>query len=437
MPSFVGTYTYRVYGSFSEEIYEGTFEVTEATSHGKVCANGWDLVYEDGTPYESIGTTCYVWTTQKEEIRRQTIETLKNSAFNKIRFCIFPKHYDYNYRDPYAFPYEGTPVDNSEINKYTFEEYSTVLGSKHGKENQWDFSRFNPLYFQNLDQNIQELCDLGIEADIILFHPYDRWGFCHMPDWADELYLKYVTARYSAYHNVWWSLSNEYDLNPFRTIADWERYAKIIMENDPYGHMRSIHNCMAFYDYSKAWITHCSIQRQQGSQELECIPQWREVYRKPIVIDEMCYEGDIEQYWGDISPEQMLQRMWKTAVYGGYPGHGECYDNENIWWSHGGKLYGESYKRFGFLLDVMKKFNGSMVPIEPLYARSKNGNVKIWYGAEHRPHYRMIDFGEEKWNVYVLDTWEMTMEEGGIFTGKCKIELPVKEGMAILAEKTK
>ena len=89
---------------------------------------------------------------------------------------------------------------------------------------------------------------LGIEADIILFHPYDRWGFCHMPDWADELYLKYVTARYSAYHNVWWSLSNEYDLNPFRTIADWERYAKIIMENDPYGHMRSIHNCMAFYE---------------------------------------------------------------------------------------------------------------------------------------------------------------------------------------------
>lgn len=40
-------------------------------------------------------------------------------------------------------------------------------------------------------------------------------------------------------------------------------------------------------------------------------------------------------------------------------------------------------------------------------------------------------------DVYVLDTWEMTMEERGIFTGKCKIELPVKEGMAILAEKTK
>lgn len=435
MPSFEGIYTYRIFGTFSERIHNGRFEVTAPGCHGKVRAHGMDLIYEDGTPYVSIGTTCYVWTTQREEIRKQTLDTLKSSAFNKIRFCIFPKHYDYNYRDPYAFPYEGIPVDNSGINKFTFDEYSALHENRHIKENKWDFSKFNIEYFKNLDKDLQELCDLGIEADIILFHPYDRWGFCNMPEWADELYLKYVTARYSAYHNVWWSLSNEYDLNPYRRIADWEKYAKIIMENDPYGHLRSIHNCMTFYDYTKPWVTHCSIQRQHGSQELECIPQWREIYRKPIVIDEMCYEGNIEQHWGNISPELMLQRMWKTAMYGGYPGHGECYDMENVWWSHGGILYGESYKRFGFLMDIMKKFKGSMIPTERLCARSKDNNVRIWYGAEHRPNYQIIDLGQEEWNIYVLDTWEMTIEERGVKTGICKIELPVKEGMAILIEK--
>lgn len=51
-------------------------------------------------------------------------------------------------------------------------------------------------YFKMIDRNIVRLMELGIEADLILFNPYDRWGFSNMPAEANELYLKYVTARF-------------------------------------------------------------------------------------------------------------------------------------------------------------------------------------------------------------------------------------------------
>lgn len=62
----------------------------------------------------------------------------------------------------------------------------------------------NSAYFKKVDDQIAQLRDLGIEADIILFHPYDKWGFSTMEKACNEQYLQYMVARYSAYHNVWW-----------------------------------------------------------------------------------------------------------------------------------------------------------------------------------------------------------------------------------------
>jgi hypothetical protein len=44
---------------------------------------------------------------------------------------------------------------------------------------------------------------LGIQADLILFHPYDYWCYARMPPEADERYLRYAAARLAAYRNVW------------------------------------------------------------------------------------------------------------------------------------------------------------------------------------------------------------------------------------------
>jgi hypothetical protein len=92
-------------------------------------------------------------------------------------------------------------------------------------------------------------------------------------------------------------------------------------------HLRSIHNCGPFYDHTRQWITHCSIQRQDMHKTSEFTEDWRQRLGKPIVLDEIAYEGNINHCWGNISGEELTRRFWETTVRGGYAGHGETYMN--------------------------------------------------------------------------------------------------------------
>lgn len=441
MPSFEGEYTFKIRGNFSEGSYSGKFMVVKPSenNHGMVrVSHTYHFAYEDGTPYYSIGTTCYVWELQTEELQKKTLETLKNNAFNKIRFCIFPKHYDYNLGEPISYPYEGTPMDSSVLTSENFKEYD---GCPEG--NAFDYKRFNVKHFQHIEACIAELMALGIQADLIVMHPYDRWGFSEMSRECDDLYWKYLIARLSAFRNVWWSLANEYDLFPKKNLEDWERYAEIICEKDVYGHLRSIHNCKAFYDYSRPWITHCSIQRQDLYKTSELVNEWRDRYRKPIVLDEIAYEGNIQHGWGNISGQEMTRRFWEAFCRGGYPGHGETYLNEEniLWWSHGGELHGDSPERLKFLKKIMDETPApGLRPMEAQWddiAAEVDTTLSLhkyylFYYSFMRPSFRDFYFDDgTEFEVEVIDTWNMTIENVGVYKGRFRINLPGREYMAV------
>lgn len=234
MPSFEEEYTYETTGNFPEAKTSGSFTVTPPRegNHGPVhVVNGCHFAYEDATPYYSVGTTCYVWEHQPDEVYEKTLKELDKGYFNKMRFCIFPKHYIHNFKDPETFPYEGTPVDNSGLCEETFTYEADFSG------NSWDFTRFNPEHFRRVERAILDLQKRGIEADIIVMHPYDRWGFSAMTREQDDLYWKYVIARFAVYRNVWWSLANEYDLLRAKTLKDWEHYADMLCRLDPYNRL--------------------------------------------------------------------------------------------------------------------------------------------------------------------------------------------------------
>ena len=77
MPSFEGAYTYETTGSFPQAETSGSFTVTPATgsNHGPVrVASQYHFAYEDATPYYSVGTTCYVWPHQPDEVIEKTLE---------------------------------------------------------------------------------------------------------------------------------------------------------------------------------------------------------------------------------------------------------------------------------------------------------------------------------------------------------------------------
>ena len=93
-----------------------------------------------------------------------------------------------------------------------------------------------------------------------------------------------------------------------------------LRKKDPYNHLRSIHNCIAFYDHSRPWITHCSLQRQDLYRHVEYTEDYRVRYGKPVVWDEIAYEGNIDMGWGNISGQELTRRFWEASLRGGYAG---------------------------------------------------------------------------------------------------------------------
>lgn len=393
MPTAPGEWTFTTKSNCGDlDGRTGSFRVTAATgsNHGPVRVHRTHyLRYADDTPYFQVGTTCYAWTHQGEEQEALTLKTLETAPFNKLRMCVFPKHYTYNRNKPryYVFPRKG---------------------------NRNDYTHFSPKYFHHLEQRVEQLRDLNIEADLIVFHPYDRWGYAGMPAEVDDRYIRYLVARLAAFRNVWWSMANEFDLMRKKKLSDWDRYFQLFRKHDPYDHMRGIHNCRRFYDHTKDWVTHASIQ----SSAMHTGIRWREQYRKPIVIDECRYEGDVPQGWGNLSPEAMAERFWLGAMAGCYVGHGETYRHPEdlLWWSKGGVLHGESPPRIAFFREIMERapfeeMTPSVVGRGVYLLTKESEQYLLYFKTAKAGKVLLADGGDYK--VEGFDTWNMTREDVG------------------------
>lgn len=380
------------------------------------------FAYADGMPFYPFGTTCYVWNHQGEELEELTLHSLaESSAFNKIRMCVFPKHYDYNLKEPAQYPFEGSLAEG------------------------WDFKTFNPDYWKHLERRILDLQALGIEVDLILFHPYDRWGFSEMSAETDDSYLRYAIARLASFRNLWWSLANEFDLMKAKSMQDWDRYFRILQEHDPYQHLRSIHNWhhpgihyrsnLHWYDHGKPWVTHASIQHP----DLNFVTEWRNQYQKPIVVDECRYEGNLNHGWGNLTAERMLECFWEGVLRGGYVTHGETYLHEKdiIWWSHGGTLHGDSPARIRFLRSIVEEGPRLDQTTADFHWDASAGGIDgqyylVYFGAS-RPAYRILPLPAGiEFSIELIDTWEMTLKPlPGVYKEGDRVDLPGKPYQAL------
>ena len=416
MPNATGEWTYSTESNIAAlDKKSGSFTCIppDKNVHGPVqVRDTFEFGYADGTPFYPVGTTCYQWVFQGNP--GQTLETLSKNAFNKIRMCVFPKNYDiFINNEPSLYPFEGS------------------------KEKGWDFDRYNPKYFIFLEQNIGKLMGMGIEADLILFHPYDwgKWGFDKMPQQKRLKYVEYLVARLAAYRNIWWSLANEFEYLRIPE-GEWEELFLLIKEKDPYEHLRSIHNGEHWFDVSKSYITHLSVQ----STDFFNIQDWREKYRKPVIIDECVYEGNIPTDWGNLTAEEMTSRFWQVYCRGGYCTHGETYiDPQNIlWWSKGGILHGTSPERIAFLRKIMEERPASgVVPFHNLwnkemYLFKTNDYYLYYYGNTQQKFARFRLPDGVKFRIEVIDTWNMTITAvDGSFSGFTEIKMPGRPWMAV------
>jgi len=411
MPDTPGDWSYTTQSNVRElDGKKGIFTCRKASErvHGPVYVrNTYDFGYADGTPFYPVGTTCYAWVHQSEELVQQTLATLAGAKFNKVRMTVMPKNYDvYINNEPPFYPFEGS------------------------KDKGWDFSRPNPSFFRNLENRILELQGLGIEADVILFHPYDfgKWDLDKMNPEQAVFYLRYLIARIACCRNVWWSMANEFDIMG-KSNEEWEMYFRTIQTYDPYDHLCSIHNGMGWYNHAKPWITHLSIQ----TPYLQDIQDWRELYQKPVIIDECVYEGNIPNDWGNLTPQEMVNRFWICWCRGAYCTHGETYlDPQNIlWWSKGGKLHGESQERIAFLHQIMTE-----APADGVYPFHNTWNKETYlikdreyylyyYGNSQQARARIYLPDQVKFRLEIIDAWNMTIAPvEGEHSGLTEISLP-------------
>jgi len=419
-PDQQGRWTYATQSSLEElNDKHGSFQCVQPTgnNHGPVnIVNTHYLEYADGSPFYSVGTTAYQWTSVKQSIQEKTIETLKPSPFNKVRMCFFPKSYSYgNTTEPWVYPYSRKDTVN-------------------------DFTQPNFEFFQNFDKRVAQLMDMGIEAEVILFHPYDKWGYYLMGKEMNEKYVRYMIARLSAYRNVWWSLANEWDVPKIKVAIDWEGIGTLLQKEDPYQHLRSIHNWHSdeshFYDHTRPWVTHVSAQTYFFFNAIK----WRNKYQKPVLYDEMRYEGDVPSRWGKLTAKEMSDYFWKAGVSGVYGMHSETYLNnsdnttEVRWWAKGGELMGQSPERIAFFRGIMqeapiKDMTPELVSLSRLvvpdtipdkdagalidelnrniYTFSKKGEYYMVYTTDSAQTIQLNLPGTKDYTLEVIDTWNM------------------------------
>jgi hypothetical protein len=400
MPPVAGEWTYVTRSNHPDlDNKTGSFICIEGKNKGPVrVANTHHFAHADGTRFFPFGTTIYEWAFQPEAKKLETLVTLKAAPFNKARMLAVP---------PYKPNYISGPG--------TLTEFPFVGKSRAD----FDFSRFNPVYFQSLERDVKRLSDLGMQVDLILFRPYDKgqWGFDTTSDATNQRFLRYMVARFAAYQNIWWSLANENSYIKHLSDEDFDRYFQLVQKYDPYGHLRSIHNADRIYDYNKPWVTHVSLQYYNAVKVFGVSPLLRDIYRKPIVHDEINYEGNSASRWGQLSGEELTRRFWIALTGGAYATHGEILDNG--WIGGGGHLAGTSPSRIGFLRTIVEAGPPEgLKPIDQAFvmnAAGKAGEYYLYYFGDEQPtEWPFVLPAAElkkgmKFRADVIDTWNMTV----------------------------
>ncbi|MCM1225688.1 MAG: DUF5605 domain-containing protein, partial [Lachnospiraceae bacterium] len=183
---------------------------------------------------------------------------------------------------------------------------------------------------------------------------------------------------------------------------------------------------------------------------------------------------------------EMTNRFWRVVTMGGYCTHGETFldpEKEILWWARGGVLKGESPARIGFLRSIVEELPGPIDPVESrLYTLVEENPREVEEKLKHADPQNtvfvraMLNMGKEfsdfyysefvyqghcgedayltfydlrtcavdvlelpeqgSYKVELIDTWEMTRTvlcENA--SGKTQLNLPGREGMAVLAVK--
>jgi Domain of unknown function (DUF5060) len=282
----------------------GTLRVTgpHAGNHGFLRRDReypYSFVFDDGTRYFMMGQTYY-------EISRNAragggwrvaVEETRARGMNKVRLLVAP----------------WNAVENS------YPATAPFLADNHDK--------VDLAHWQALDEVVGYLKSLDVVAELILFaDTAPAFG----TQVQDQRYVGYAVARFAAYQNVIWSLTNEWNYTK-KPKEYWNRIGALVRDADPWISDRSglrplsIHQQTRrdFQFFDSAWPVHAVIQYGVRNGTTTDGDRWGNagiVYNlgraMPVVNDEYGYIGESAPV--SITRESHRNIIWGIVTAGGY-----------------------------------------------------------------------------------------------------------------------
>ena len=197
-----------------------------------------------------------------------------------------------------------------------------------------DFTRINPAFFDQADLRIDHLVQSGLLPCIV-----GAWGYYLIHAGVEKMtqHWRYLVARYGAYPVVW-CLAGETTMPPYddhrdelreQLHAGWSQIDDYVRRIDPYGHPVTLHL------NSFQWIQPRSLvdvdMLQCGHMYWTLEKAVRAVHERvalvpklPVLIGEVCYEGEYGANWQDVQ-----RFLFWNSMLGGAAGH--TYGATGIW----------------------------------------------------------------------------------------------------------
>jgi len=324
MPAKPGDYAYTVkYADKGlEKSYRGTFHATAGGRRGPIRVDPehrWHFIWEGtGEHYFFNGTTAY-WLLgwRDERVIRATLDRLHGLKVNRLRVLLSGR----------TNTMYGEPAMNT-AEWSVFLSPWPALKADDFYHPGFDYTRFRIEHWQRFERMLA----LARERDMIISVVLDiADGQIHLaPASEDERrYIRYATARLTAFSNITWDLGD--DLDSFRD-EKWARATGTLLESwDPYRHLATSHPVHREHqDRGAEWFGFTSIQDWSRNQHALMLEERQLQIRTGRIIPQANEEYGYEDHyplWAPAPPgdsaETLRRTAWSIAMAGAYGTAGE------------------------------------------------------------------------------------------------------------------
>jgi hypothetical protein len=300
--------------------HEGTLECVPGDNpcvHGALLVdplNPHHFVYEDGTRPFVVGYEAnWLW----------ALGFLEQGEERLSRFCDLIGRHGFNHVFVNAYAHDTSWAPG----KSHAEDYGPPPAyAWEGTNEQPNHLRLNVRYWQVFDVMAAALFERGLTLHLFLkvYNKLVNWP--EPRSLADDLFFKYVVARYQGYSNVVWDFSKESYKDPDKAYC--ENRINLVKAHDGYRRLVTAHDDWALL-YDRRFAGAMDFITDQKHDNLATrVMDLHRTFNCPVINEEFAYEAapgrvDDLSYHPRIrhTAEEHVLRSWEVVTGGGYPGY--------------------------------------------------------------------------------------------------------------------